>query len=363
LSYDGENRMTVANASGEGDTSYGFDGAGQRVWKANGLGATVYAYDGAGEPAAEYSTIADASGNPVSRYDYVPFGQEIPSGTDGRGAGYGPGVYPSAPDVQDRKFTGKEQDAETGLDYFGARYLSSAQGRFTSPDWSANPQPVPFANPSDPQSLNLYSYVRNNPLKNRDLDGHFCLFGFGNTCNATPASTAAQGSAGGTGAQLLNDGVRRGQYQQAASRLSGPGASAARKALQADTYGNLSAVGQALTDAAKASRVNQLAGKTAEQLGQSASRTNATMNAVGSASEILGVVGVTVGVGMAASDVASAPAGQRLETAAGQAFSLGGAVSGSMLGARNRRNRRTAWIIYWCNCRRSRRCVIWNRIL
>jgi RHS repeat-associated protein len=31
-------------------------------------------------------------------------------------------------------YTGKERDAETGLDYFGARYMSSAQGRFTSPD-------------------------------------------------------------------------------------------------------------------------------------------------------------------------------------------------------------------------------------
>ncbi len=32
------------------------------------------------------------------------------------------------------QFTSKERDAETGLDYFGARYLSSAQGRWTSPD-------------------------------------------------------------------------------------------------------------------------------------------------------------------------------------------------------------------------------------
>jgi RHS repeat-associated protein len=31
-------------------------------------------------------------------------------------------------------FTGKERDAETGLDYFGARYFSGAQGRFTSQD-------------------------------------------------------------------------------------------------------------------------------------------------------------------------------------------------------------------------------------
>lgn len=33
-----------------------------------------------------------------------------------------------------QQFTGKERDAETGLDYFGARYFSGAQGRFTSPD-------------------------------------------------------------------------------------------------------------------------------------------------------------------------------------------------------------------------------------
>ncbi len=32
------------------------------------------------------------------------------------------------------QFTGKERDAETGLDYFGARFMASAQGRFTSPD-------------------------------------------------------------------------------------------------------------------------------------------------------------------------------------------------------------------------------------
>src|SRR5205085_1511571 len=56
--------------------------------------------------------------------------------------------------------------------YFGARYFSAAQGRFTSPDWSATPQPVPYANLSDPQTLNLYSYVRNNPLSKSDPDGH-----------------------------------------------------------------------------------------------------------------------------------------------------------------------------------------------
>lgn len=68
--------------------------------------------------------------------------------------------------------TGKERDQETGLDYFGARYLSSAQGRWTIPDWSAKPEPVPYAKLDNPQSLNLYSYVHNNPLGRFDPDGH-----------------------------------------------------------------------------------------------------------------------------------------------------------------------------------------------
>ena len=75
------------------------------------------------------------------------------------------------------KFTGKERDAETGLDYFGARCLSSAQGRWTSPDWSESPQPVPDADFSNPQTLNLYTYGRNNPLSNRDSDGHCSIDG------------------------------------------------------------------------------------------------------------------------------------------------------------------------------------------
>lgn len=71
-----------------------------------------------------------------------------------------------------QQFTGKERDAETGLDYFGARYLSSAQGRWMSPDWSATPQPIPYADLRDPQTLNLYGYVRNNPTGSADADGH-----------------------------------------------------------------------------------------------------------------------------------------------------------------------------------------------
>jgi len=83
-------------------------------------------------------------------------------------------------------FTGKPHDFETGLDYFGARYDSSSFGRFISPDWSAKPQGVPYAVFNDPQSLNLYAYVRNNPLNNTDVYGHWCVFGVGSTCNQPP---------------------------------------------------------------------------------------------------------------------------------------------------------------------------------
>ena len=68
--------------------------------------------------------------------------------------------------------TGRERDAESGNDYFGARYYSSALGRFMSPDWTAKVEPVPYAKLDDPQSLNLYAYVRNNPVLGVDADGH-----------------------------------------------------------------------------------------------------------------------------------------------------------------------------------------------
>jgi RHS repeat-associated protein len=77
-----------------------------------------------------------------------------------------------ATDVSPMHFTGKERDTESNLDYFGARYYSSAQGRFLTPDWASAPTDVPYAHFGDPQSLNLYGYVRNNPLASIDPDGH-----------------------------------------------------------------------------------------------------------------------------------------------------------------------------------------------
>jgi RHS repeat-associated protein len=73
---------------------------------------------------------------------------------------------------QNYKFTGKERDAETGLDYFGARYFSSSLARFMTPDWAAKPAAVPYAKFGDPQSLNLYGYVENEPVNRIDADGH-----------------------------------------------------------------------------------------------------------------------------------------------------------------------------------------------
>ena len=69
-------------------------------------------------------------------------------------------------------FTGKERDSESGNDYFGARYYASTMGRFLTADWAAKPTAVPYATFGDPQSLNLYAYVRNNPLSGIDADGH-----------------------------------------------------------------------------------------------------------------------------------------------------------------------------------------------
>src|SRR5580658_109838 len=81
--------------------------------------------------------------------------------------GYGVQCVPSA-----RKFTGKERDSESGLDMFGARYYGSSLGRFMTPDWAAAPTDVPYAHFGNPQSLNLYSYVQNNPTTVGDPDGH-----------------------------------------------------------------------------------------------------------------------------------------------------------------------------------------------
>jgi RHS repeat-associated protein len=100
--------------------------------------------------------LTAAGGWPIWADTYYPFGEEASS------------VSATNHD----RFTGKERDTESGLDYFGARYYSSTLGRFMSPDWSDEPDPVPYADLENPQTLNLYSYLRNSPPTDTDGDGH-----------------------------------------------------------------------------------------------------------------------------------------------------------------------------------------------
>jgi RHS repeat-associated protein len=68
--------------------------------------------------------------------------------------------------------TGKEHDTETNIENFGARYDSSSMGRFMSPDWSRDQDSVPYAEFENPQTLNLYAFVQDNPTSQVDDSGH-----------------------------------------------------------------------------------------------------------------------------------------------------------------------------------------------
>jgi RHS repeat-associated protein len=213
--YDGENRMMEAYDSAGGLVSwYVYDAEGRRVvrtvgsqgtWYINGIGGELlaeyavgaqptaaqkeYGHRGgqllvvwdAGEPSGDKKLKwlvtdhlgstrleADKSGSlaGITRRDYAPFGEELYAGIRSNVSGQGQyGYEPPQSNVKQR-LTGKERDTETGLDYFGARYYASTQGRFTSVD------PLrASANIANPQTLNRYSYVLNRPTIAIDSDG------------------------------------------------------------------------------------------------------------------------------------------------------------------------------------------------
>lgn len=107
--------------------------------------------------------VADQSGSlsGIKRHDYLPFGEEISAGAGGRTAAQG---Y-MQDDVRQKFGGGQEHDSETSLDFMQARYYSSLMGRFTSPD-SVDGAVL------NPQTLNLYAYVQNNPVNFNDPTGH-----------------------------------------------------------------------------------------------------------------------------------------------------------------------------------------------
>jgi RHS repeat-associated protein len=105
----------------------------------------------------------DYAGSPVLNFTGLPFGDGLTTIPD---------TTTDAADATEHHFTGHERDAESGNDYFGARYYSNQMGRFMTPDWSAKEDPVPYAKLGNPQSLNLYAYMDNNPLGGVDPDGH-----------------------------------------------------------------------------------------------------------------------------------------------------------------------------------------------
>jgi RHS repeat-associated protein len=180
---------------------YRYDAAGNRVEKIVGTNTTTYVYNAFGQVAAEYETapptmgrepgrffrttdhlgstrlVTRADGTVKTRRDFFPFGEEILANA----------TYGNRNDVTDlqpdstqaatyqlfsptseysQQFTGQQRDDESGLDYFSARFFGSSLGRFTSPD-------APFADQfvEQPQSWNLYAYVRNRPLSAIDPSG------------------------------------------------------------------------------------------------------------------------------------------------------------------------------------------------
>lgn len=212
--FDAEGRMTAAcpnqsnpalctNQWATGQIAYTYDGDGKRVQvnRADGT-STTYVYDGSGSLAAEYGAepgiaasgtqymvsdflgstrmVLSSSGCPQSRQDYLPFGYLIPASIGAQRSQIVDPCYSSTVSTYSedagvrQKFTGKERDAETGLDYFGARYFSSAQGRFNRPD----PMGATRQKLLDPEQWNMYAYARNNPLAVIDPDGraNFAVF-------------------------------------------------------------------------------------------------------------------------------------------------------------------------------------------
>ena len=182
-------QQTTGYVVGPGGEQITEVGANSTIWNHTNVyaeGKQIGTYDSAGlhlyvdDPlGTRRAQVLDSSGTLEAVYQSLPFGDGLNSIPYATGA----------TDPTENHFTGKERDTESGNDYMFARYYNSATGRFLSPDWSAKEEPVPYAKLEYPQTLNLYSYVLNNPMTHSDPDGHKCGDAGQPACTA-PGTTA-----------------------------------------------------------------------------------------------------------------------------------------------------------------------------
>jgi RHS repeat-associated protein len=126
--------------------------AGRRVAWRDASGDVYFYY---ADALGSTNVITTGNGTPCYQATFTPYGEEHATQNTCS---------------QNYKFTGYERDPETGLDYAFFRYYNSRLGRFMSPD------PLGGA-VSNPQTLNRYAYVANNPTDMTDPFGLHCAVG------------------------------------------------------------------------------------------------------------------------------------------------------------------------------------------
>lgn len=184
LKYDAESRMTPVSGA-----TYTYDGDGRRVQQSNG---TLYWVDDAFEPLSVGTTSGSitqdyiflngkriafvplSSGNPYYYLsDHLGSDTVVASG-DGKTIQWEADYFPFGAQRtvltnlinNPYQFTGYEYDSGTGYNYAVARFEAGRWGSFLSPDpYSGN------IDVTNPQTLNRYSYVGNNPLSFTDRLG------------------------------------------------------------------------------------------------------------------------------------------------------------------------------------------------
>lgn len=187
LTFDAENHA-VTSADGSGTASYSYDGSNKRVQKTFGGTTTVYIFSG-NKVLDEYTNgtlneeyiyrgtglIAEYAGTTLFYHGHDQLSNRITMDANGNLDGQ-QGHYPFGEDwyitntATKWHFTTYERDAESSNDYAKHRYNVNRLGRFLTID----PVRAPNANP---QLQNRYSYVANEPIGHRDLDGRLGAFG------------------------------------------------------------------------------------------------------------------------------------------------------------------------------------------